>query len=117
MRGKALGMGLDPNLWFGNMELVIMAHVGREPVQYVANIYKYYVAYSSPMFEIESPEQKREEIRFIQTELEKKGYSPGGADGIMGKRTRAAIRSYQQATGLAVDGKPSVSLVQHLKTG
>lgn len=37
--------GLDPNVWFGNVEHAAAEIVGRETVQYVANIYKYYVAY------------------------------------------------------------------------
>ncbi|QHG73581.1 lytic transglycosylase F [Ensifer adhaerens] len=45
-RAKAKDMGLDPNLWFGNVENAAAAIVGRETVQYVSNIYKYYVAYS-----------------------------------------------------------------------
>ena len=39
-------MGLDPNQWFHNVELVAARRVGREPVQYVANIFKYYIAYT-----------------------------------------------------------------------
>ena len=31
--------------WFGNVELVAAKDVGQETVQYVSNIYKYYVAY------------------------------------------------------------------------
>ena len=38
-------MGLDPNVWFGNVELVAAKDIGQEAVTYVANIYKYYVAY------------------------------------------------------------------------
>ncbi len=45
-REKAKTMGLDPNVWFGNVENGAAAIVGRETVQYVSNIYKYYVAYS-----------------------------------------------------------------------
>ncbi len=45
-RTKAKEMGLDPNVWFGNVENAAAAIVGRETVQYVSNIYKYYVAYS-----------------------------------------------------------------------
>jgi membrane-bound lytic murein transglycosylase MltF len=37
--------GLDPNVWFHNVEHGAAEIVGRETVQYVANIYKYYVAY------------------------------------------------------------------------
>lgn len=44
-RTKAKEMGLDPNVWFGNVENAAAAIVGRETVQYVSNIYKYYVAY------------------------------------------------------------------------
>jgi len=39
-------MGLDPNVWFGNVENGAAKIVGRETVQYVGNIYKYYIAYS-----------------------------------------------------------------------
>lgn len=38
-------MGLDPNLWFGNVELVAAKEIGQETVTYVSNIYKYYIAY------------------------------------------------------------------------
>jgi membrane-bound lytic murein transglycosylase MltF len=38
-------MGLDPNVWFGNVELVAAKEIGQETVTYVSNIYKYYVAY------------------------------------------------------------------------
>ena len=37
--------GLDPNKWFNNVELVVAEKIGRETVAYVANIYKYYLAY------------------------------------------------------------------------
>jgi len=38
-------MGLDPNVWFRNVEVVAAREIGRETVQYVSNIYKYYIAY------------------------------------------------------------------------
>ena len=45
LRKEASGMGLDPNIWFGNVELVAAKDIGQETVTYVSNIYKYYVAY------------------------------------------------------------------------
>jgi membrane-bound lytic murein transglycosylase MltF len=45
LRKKAKTEDLDPNQWFGNVELVVASDVGQETVHYVSNIYKYYVAY------------------------------------------------------------------------
>ena len=45
LRKEAAQMGLDPNVWFGNVEVVAAKQIGRETVQYVSNIYKYYIAY------------------------------------------------------------------------
>lgn len=45
LRKKAAEQSLNPNFWFGNVEQVVAREVGQEPVRYVANIYKYYVAY------------------------------------------------------------------------
>jgi len=36
--------GLDANQWFDNVELVVAREIGQNTVQYVNNIYKYYVA-------------------------------------------------------------------------
>lgn len=43
-------------------------------------------------------------VRDIQTRLKAAGFDPGPIDGVMGPRTRAAIRAFQQAKGLTVDG-------------
>lgn len=45
LRAQATAEGLDPDKWFNNVELVVAREVGRETVQYVSNIYKYYLAY------------------------------------------------------------------------
>jgi membrane-bound lytic murein transglycosylase MltF len=46
LRKEASARKLDPNVWFDNVERVAAARIGRETVQYVSNIYKYYIAYS-----------------------------------------------------------------------
>ncbi len=45
LRKRAPAQGLDPNKWFENVELLVARDVGPVTVQYVSNIYKYYVAY------------------------------------------------------------------------
>jgi len=45
LRKEAAKRGLDPNVWFQNVEYVAAEKVGQETVTYVSNIYKYYIAY------------------------------------------------------------------------
>jgi len=47
LRERAKAEGLDPNLWFDNVEQIAMQEIGIETVRYVRNINKYYVAYAS----------------------------------------------------------------------
>ncbi len=46
MRAKTKEMGLDPNVWFRNVERAAQQMVGSETTRYVANVYKYYLAYT-----------------------------------------------------------------------
>ena len=45
LRAEAETLGLDKNEWFDNVERVAARRIGRETVQYVSNIFKYYVTY------------------------------------------------------------------------
>ncbi len=45
LRKEAEQRGLDPNVWFNNVEIIAARRIGEETVTYVANIYKYYIAY------------------------------------------------------------------------
>lgn len=45
-----------------------------------------------------------ESIKRVQEALKAEGYDPGEADGIWGRRSIAALRKFQAATGLEVDG-------------
>lgn len=47
---------------------------------------------------------KDENIAALQEALDICGYQPGKADGLMGRRTRDAIRNFQEVAGIAVDG-------------
>ena len=45
LRKEAAKRGLDPNIWFHNVEYVVAEKIGQETVTYVSNIYKYYISY------------------------------------------------------------------------
>jgi membrane-bound lytic murein transglycosylase MltF len=45
LRETAKKKGLNPNIWLRNVEVIAAKEIGQETVQYVANIYKYYLAY------------------------------------------------------------------------
>jgi membrane-bound lytic murein transglycosylase MltF len=59
LRDKAEKAGYDPNVWFDHVEVFAAREIGRETVQYVANILKYYIAYSLSA----EQEMKREQAR------------------------------------------------------
>ena len=45
LRSEAEKTGLDPNVWFRNVEIIAARRIGGETVQYVSNIYRYYTVY------------------------------------------------------------------------
>jgi len=63
LRKEAARRGLDPNVWFNNVEIVASEKIGRETVTYVSNIYKYYIAYKLVVDEAAERRKAREEVK------------------------------------------------------
>jgi len=59
LRKQAARRGLDPNRWFNHVEVLAAEKIGRETVQYVSNIYKYYLAYKM----VEEQRQEKEKAK------------------------------------------------------
>lgn len=53
----------------------------------------------------------------IQTLLTRRGFDPGGTDGRFGARTYEAILGFQHKAGIRLDGTPTVTLLERLRTG
>ena len=63
LRREAAKRGLDPNVWFENVEYVAAEKVGQETVTYVSNIYKYYIGYR---LILESMAERKEAVEKIK---------------------------------------------------
>ncbi|MGE0117631.1 MAG: peptidoglycan-binding protein [Dongiaceae bacterium] len=61
-------------------------------------------------------ELTREMISGMQRDLQRLGYDPGTADGVIGPRTQKAIQLFQQANGLDPDGFLTPALAEVLRT-
>ncbi|MBP1688425.1 MAG: Lytic transglycosylase [Deltaproteobacteria bacterium] len=59
----AAKQGLNPNIWFNNVEVIAGEKIGRETVTYVSNIYEYYIAYSLVAEGQEERKKAREELK------------------------------------------------------
>ena len=68
LRKEAAKRGLDPNVWFHNVEYVAAEKIGAETVTYVSNIYKYYIAYR---LIIESQQARKQVMERIKGETTK----------------------------------------------
>jgi membrane-bound lytic murein transglycosylase MltF len=62
LRREAQKKGLDPNVWFGNVERIASERIGRETVTYVSNIFKYYIAYRLIIDEAERRREAKEAV-------------------------------------------------------
>jgi membrane-bound lytic murein transglycosylase MltF len=64
LRSEAEKTGYNPSLWFRNVEIIAAKRIGRETVQYVSNIYKYYTAYQLIVDQLEMKRKvKEKELR------------------------------------------------------
>jgi membrane-bound lytic murein transglycosylase MltF len=63
LRKETEKQGLDPNVWFNNVEVIAAKRIGEETVTYVANIYKYYVAYTLVEQQRAAGEKARSELQ------------------------------------------------------
>lgn len=53
----------------------------------------------------------------LQVLLARRGYDVGEPDGVIGRKTREAVRAYQRSKGMPADGFATIPLLQSLRTG
>jgi lytic murein transglycosylase len=63
------------------------------------------------------PGLNAEQLRLLQQRLVERGRDVGAVDGILGEKTRAAVRREQQRLGLPADAWPTPELLQQLESG
>lgn len=54
-------------------------------------------------------------VKAVQSRLNELGYNAGAADGLLGRKTRAAILAFQRDSGITADGVANASLLQQLE--
>jgi membrane-bound lytic murein transglycosylase MltF len=54
--------GLDPNVWFDNVEVLAAERVGAETVDYVANTFKYYVGFKLGLEKVQASREFKETV-------------------------------------------------------
>ena len=57
--------------------------------------------------------RKEDRVR-LQSRLTALGFDTGGADGVLGPKSRAAISAYQSSVGLPATGDPSLELLRRI---
>ena len=59
----------------------------------------------------------RADVKDLQRLLTAKGFTTGGADGVVGPKTRSAIKAFQKSSHLPPDGFPTMGLLERLRGG
>jgi peptidoglycan hydrolase-like protein with peptidoglycan-binding domain len=72
-------------------------------------------ATATPAMPAATPISAPYSLRNVQTALSNLGYAVGTPDGVIGPKSRAAIRAYQVDSGLPVSGEPSLALYEKLQ--
>ena len=72
-------------------------------------------ATATPVTPAATPISAPYSLRNVQTALSNLGYAVGTPDGVIGPKSRAAIRAYQVDSGLPVSGEPSLALYEKLQ--
>jgi TPR repeat protein/S1-C subfamily serine protease len=121
MYSNGLGVPQDQVLAYMWLNLAAAHHPPGENREQTAEARDKVAAYLSPQEIARAQRMAREwrpfeklRIRVIQWQLTGLGYDPGPADGIIGPKTRAAIRAFQSDVGLPVDGEISDALTAAL---
>jgi len=64
---------------------------------------------------VEEQPLSRTDVKDMQRKLSAKGFQTEGADGVVGPRTRSAIKAFQKSNNLPPDGYPSFGLLERLR--
>ncbi|MES0880072.1 L,D-transpeptidase [Roseibium sp. SCP14] len=70
--------------------------------------------FDRPLRMIITPQKPPSRLRVMQRLLNQMGYNAGPVDGVVGRKTRAAIRLYQEGADLPVTGRITDGLIAHI---
>ena len=108
-RRDALGARLDPEL--RDRVAARLAAFEPRPIDEAANG----IFTDQPWMKRRPASAARDDVRNVQSLLARLGYEVGGADGLMGARTRTAIMAFEEANGMPKTGRVNDALVDRLE--
>lgn len=100
LRELAQRRGLDPNVWFGNVEIVAAEHIGAETVGYVANSFKYYVGFKLALRKVEAGREFKKSLEMATGRTDRRAEPTARSQGREAlPAARVADRSPRAAAG------------------